>query len=263
MKTYVDWAAKRGFAVIDVNLPKHVADTMDGQEHEPSDDPILRTQEAIMLLTYLWDNYIELSDATHVFLMGTNIGHGAITGWIKGHEDIAYESVTGAISFVKDVPLQSCKSATDDGLAVWYYRHSQVFVEHEHGFWNTEVAKKPKKRFGKVERSEKESITEMLIEHKDAVFELLSSATADWKEPAAANDDDTMDTGNFEPVATLKSKMPPVGNFALSPRPHPSSQTSVSSPKGRSSRRESPTKTPPVSNFAQTARQRSSRSPVK
>jgi histone deacetylase 6 len=254
VNTYVDWAARRGFAVIDVNLPRHVVDPENSsQEYEPADDAALRTQEATLLLTYLWDNYIELGESTHVFLMGTNTGHGAIINWMKANEEIAQERVNGAISFVEDVPLQSCKSATSDDLATWYFRHSKVFVAHDHNFWHSDLASKTRKRFGQLKQSDSDSISDMLIAHKDAVLDYLGTKTADWS--GIVEEEDAMDISNTD-VATT-SRLPPVGNFALSPRAGgPTNSNSIlqdsSSPKGRHSRHTSPskTKTPPIGNFA-------------
>lgn len=268
MKTYVDWAAKRGFAVIDVNLPKHVVDPeSSSQEYEPADDSVFRTQEATLLLTYLWDNYIELGDSTHVFLLGTNTGHGAIINWMKAHEEVAQERVNGAISFVEDVPLQSCKSATTDELATWYFRHSRVFVAHEHNFWHSDLAAKTRKRFGKLERSGNDFISDMLLAHKDTIFDYLATNTADWS--GIVEEVDPMDTGSNDVTGTPKSRLPPVGNFALSPRAHTAGNSGSvppgSSPKGRGSRQSSPPlKTPPIASYAQsTGRSRASRSPVR
>lgn len=247
MKTYVDWAVKQGFAVIDVNLPKHVTDINDGQEHEPNDAIEFRTKEAALLLTYLWDNYVELSDATHVFLMGTNTGHGAIINFIKANEGRAEERVNGAISFVEDVPLQSCKSATNDLLAQWYYTNSLVFVANDHNFWHSDLSKKPKKRFGKANRSNVDSMTDMLIEYKTTVQDLLLQRTADWSDDI--QDGDAMDTTNIDSLDAPKPKLPPVGNFAPLSRPQTGSASSTPSLAVGNGAAVKP-KTPPIGNFA-------------
>ena len=256
MKTYVDWAVKQGFAVIDVNLPKHVADadTHDEQEHESNDTIEFRTKEATHLLTYLWDNYIGVSDSEHIFLMGTNTGHGAIINFIKENEQRAVAHIKGAISFVEDVPLQSFRSATND--TQWYCSISQIFVASEHGIWHMEdPPKRPKKRFGTVERSKADSMTEMLIEHKKSVQDFLKQRTADWVDIG-----DTMDTTEVEAT----SRLPPLGNFApaqrVRPESGPLSPSLVAPANGAASagRTGSP-KTPPISNWA--AKPRTSRSP--
>ena len=244
---------KHDFAVIDVNLPKHVADEDDSQEYAELNSVEARTKEAAQLLTYLWDNYIELNDATHVFLMGTNMGHGAIIKFIKDNEDRAQDRLSAVISFVQDVALQSCKSATNDTLAPWYYSKSLVYVTKEHNFWYSDLCRKPKKRFGKIAKSSSDSISDMLVEHRDAVCNQLLNETAAWR--AQKPDPDDMDMGDTSPT-----KMPPVGNFALSPRPKDVAN-STASPRGRQSRTPragSPAIAPPVSAFAASPRARAS-----
>lgn len=239
---------KLGFAVIDVNLPKHTSEPDDSQEHADPDNVEKRIREATQLLNYLWDNYIELNEAENVFLMGTNVGHGAIINFIKGNEDRVQEVLTAAISFVEDVPLVSCKSATNDLLASWYYNSSLIFVTPEHNFWFTDVARKPRKRFGKVHRSSQETITDMLVEHRKDVFDLLLQHTEHWRSQVPKDSENGMDVANIEQASAQKSRMPPIGNFAPSPRagtqsPHqPSMNSNFTSPRAGHG--------PPIGNFA-------------
>ncbi|KXT04602.1 hypothetical protein AC578_8689 [Pseudocercospora eumusae] len=221
VKTYIDDAVKRGFAVIDVNLPKHVSDRgSDPHQYQEIDSIESRTKEATQLLTYIWENYIELNDSTHIFLMGTNTGHGAILSFIKSHEDRAQQMLTKAISFVEDVPLTSCKSLVGNNeLPSWYWKNSLVFVAGGHNYWESEYARKPKKRFGNVYRSASTSISEMLAEHRDEVLECIHDEASDWV-PGPPSPVDEMDLSAPPP-----SKLPPLGNFALhssaSPAPAP------------------------------------------
>ncbi|TKA64612.1 hypothetical protein B0A55_10054 [Friedmanniomyces simplex] len=209
IKTYVDWAVKHDFAVIDVNLPKHVTVDEDDAEHEEMDSVEYRTREATQLLTYLWDNYVEINESTHVFLLGTNTGHGAIVNFIKANEERAQARITRAISFVEDVPFQSCKSATNEDLAKWYYFSSLVYVAKSHNFWQSEYAQKIKKRFGHVSRSSEASMSDMLHAHKDEITAALLRDTAAWRARKAVQQVEQDD-----PELTRR---PPIGNFALSP----------------------------------------------
>ena len=251
MKTYVDWAVKQGFAVIDVNLPKHVSAYEDSEEHEETNSVDNRMREATTLLTYLWENYIELNDSSHIFMMGTNIGHMAIINFIKAHDGQAQRLITEAISFVEDVSFVSCKSPTNDALPTWYYNHSLAFVSDEHHFWASDVARKPKRRFGRVQKSSQTTISDMLAEHQNQVFELLLEDTEEWR--AQRPLDDEIKTNHSSP-----SKMPPVSNFALSPVPRVSTTINPAGiaafADATSSGNRSPTKLPPISNFASSPR---------
>jgi histone deacetylase 6 len=267
VKSYVSEAVKNGFAVIDVNLPKHITEDdvsspqclpksgrplanpnpQDEQDHEASDLLTKRCAEATELLNYLWDNYIELANSTHLFLLGTNVGHIAITQWIKTHETAAMERVDRTIHFIEDVDLQACRSATNDMLAPWYYRTSMIYLSSSHNFWSSVFATtKPKKKFGffiKRANGTAEHISDMLLEQRDEVMEALLEETKEWRNsrPFTVSDDaedgivggsEAMEISEADPLTGATSsfkKLPPVGNFALSPVPR-------SSPAGPGSR---------------------------
>lgn len=205
----------------------------DTNEHQDSNIVEDRAREATHLLTYLWDNYIELNESTHVFVIGTNTGHNAITNFIKQNEERAQEQLTAAISFVEDVPFQSCKSANYESLSLWYYACSLVFVGAEHNFWYSDHSHKRRKRFGKVTKSESRSVSDMLLEHKDAVLELLSQETEGWRaKQASAGNGSAMDVSGAVLAATGLSPsrgMPPIANFSPSASPRPGA-TRVKSP---------------------------------
>jgi histone deacetylase 6 len=274
VKSYVSEAVKNGFSVIDVNLPKHITEDdvrnprpispcflanphpQDEQDHEGSDLLTKRCAEATELLNYLWDNYIELANSTHLFLFGTNVGHIAITQWIKTHETAAMERVDRTIHFIEDVDLQACRSTTNDMLAPWYYRTSMIYLSSGHNFWDSVFATtKPKKKFGcviKRANGTAKHISDMLLEQKDEVMEALLEETKEWRSsrPFDVNDDDedgivggseAMEISEADPLPEVTSsfkKLPPVGNFALSPAP----RSSPAGPGSRTPSARSPTR---------------------
>ena len=162
----------------------------DEQNHEDSDLIAKRSAEATELLNYLWDNYIELADSTHVFLLGTNVGHVAITNWIKAHEDTAMDRVDRTLHFIEDVSLQACRSPTNDMLSPWYYRTSMIWLAKEHNFWASDFAQKPKKKFGRVMKTEGDHISDMLVEQKGKVMAALIDDTEDWRRGKSASEDE-------------------------------------------------------------------------
>jgi histone deacetylase 6 len=180
VKTYIDHAIEYGFAVIDANLPRHVTGVETDVEHEDNATIDKRTDEALSLLAYIWDNYIAIGEATHVFLMGTNVGHGAIVNFIKTDEERA-QMITSSISFIEDAPLLSVKSQTNDQLERWYHKTSQVFMSSDHGYWTSEFSRKPKRRFGRLTQSGANTLPEMLTQHCQAVMDRLAEETADWR----------------------------------------------------------------------------------
>nr|POF11453.1 histone deacetylase clr3 [Quercus suber] len=225
--TYIDWAVQQGFAVIDVNLPKYITGSDDSENHEETEDAETRTAQTEVLLKYLWENYIELNDSTHVFLMGTNTGHGAIVNFIRGNEQRAQARLTRAISMVQDVAFMSVRSPTNDMLANWYYAHSLVFVAHEHSFWTNDH--KIRKRFGRLKKSSADNISEMLANHKEAVFADLLQDTQDWVRPTE-EDMAVPSIDHISSPSTPNGPLPPVKNFA-SPHRSPTKSSFLQSPK--------------------------------
>lgn len=58
MKHYVDWAAKEGFGVIDVNIPRVITGIhVDGGYADENKSS--RNKAMNELAIYLWENYIE------------------------------------------------------------------------------------------------------------------------------------------------------------------------------------------------------------
>jgi len=194
-----------------------------------------RVLEATQLLTYLWDNYIEIGNATNIFLMGTNVGHWAIANWIKAHEDSAIDYIDRTFHFITDISLQACRSQTNDTLAPWYARTSMVYVADTHGFWASEYAQRPKKKFGRLLRSEHEEMSEMLVEHKDQVLDTMIADSREWLDNREVADDeeDAMEVEEQlkADLAGSTQRMPPRGNFALSPAPRASAAAGIRSPR--------------------------------
>lgn len=129
--------------------------------------------------------------------------------------------------------LHSCRSATDDELSYWYYRHSNVFVAENHHIWEYSQ-RKPKKRFGQLIQSPYTSIQEMLSHHKDEVTDEMLRQTEGWQEPQdtfSSEDELAKNHGNGAvPQLSSPVRLPPVGNFALSPGTLAASQRGRGSP---------------------------------
>ncbi|OJJ32761.1 hypothetical protein ASPWEDRAFT_42791 [Aspergillus wentii DTO 134E9] len=182
-KDYIAWAIGKGYAVIDVNIPKHVTtEPSTGYEDEDENRPTA-TEE---LAGYLWDNYIEPNEATEIFFVGIgNAFYGVANLLIN--RDTLYKRVNGVISFVAENPVRAIASHTQYWLSRWYKENSLVFVSHTHGVWNNvETRRKPSKRYGHLLQSPKAGLSEMLMHHKDEVFEWIA-ARAD---PEPENDEE-------------------------------------------------------------------------
>lgn len=186
-----------------------------------------------------------LHDSTDIFILGVGAAYTAIMELIKSNERVA-PRISKVFFFVSDQTLHSCRSATDDNLSVWYYDASLVFVAQNHHIWdytnnNTNgttagLARKPKKRFGTLVRSEGVALEDMLVEHLGRVTSTMAEMSDGWADGDAGgvavegDDEDELALGtppngaNGAAAATANGKLgspirlPPVGNFAISPR---------------------------------------------
>lgn len=270
-KTYVEWAVSNDFAVIDVNIPSHITPEVDTDGYVEADPVELRAASTRELAVYLWDNYIEISDASHIYLMGVGSACAGIV-WLLSNEDRCQDRVDGVINFIGNTSILGVSRPADDGaIAAWYYQHSTIFVADEHYVWNQDQdrPKKIRKRYGKLVQSSYSNIQEMLRHHKAEVLVKLQSAIEDWREDVAREEEEklrmeslrrqamadvvpvvkqapmVLDGGPLSPVrgqmspVPMKSpalKQPPMGMFTVTSSPgRPRSSGSPGRPPSRSS----------------------------
>lgn len=145
---YVHWAASRGFGVIDVNIPLGIS----GEDTEE-------------LCVYMWDNYIDVSDAKNIIFMG--IGE-AMTGLVQllVQRDCR-ERVRACVSFVgENTTLRAVPpSIIIDNLPEWYFQNSRVYISSEHAVW---ARPKVRKKFGTLIKFPESTIHDIMrVAEKD------------------------------------------------------------------------------------------------
>ncbi|KAJ5688810.1 Histone deacetylase clr3 [Penicillium macrosclerotiorum] len=169
-KEYIAWIINKGYAVIDINIPKHVSrEPATGRYEEEDENRPTATEE---LASYLWDNYIEPNDHREIFFMGIGNAFYGAANLLINRENL-YKHVNGIVSFVAENPVRAIASPTQTWLSKWYRDNSLVFVSKTHSVWGN-PDRKPSKRYGRLHKSEKTSLSEMLSEHKAEVFEWLA-----------------------------------------------------------------------------------------
>lgn len=266
-KSYVEWAIQNDFSVIDVNVPSHITPEVDTGSYVHPDDEDLRQATTRELATYLWDNYIEISDATHIYFMGVGSAYSAIT-WLLSNEERTTERIDGVIAFLSNSSILPVTRPADDGaIATWYYQHSNIFVGSYHYFWAPERPKKLRKRYGKLQQSPHNDLIDMLRHHQTEVTDALQRVMTEWREEMAREEEEKLrresmnqfvnikpapmmlDGGPMSPVRGTQmspipmksppSKVPPMGTFTVTSSP--SRPRSAGSP-GRPGSRGSPSR---------------------
>ncbi|KAF2710887.1 putative histone deacetylase [Pleomassaria siparia CBS 279.74] len=238
-KTYIDWAVENDFQVIDVNIPMAVAIDDDDGGYIKADDKEVRASQTKELAGYLWENYIEPNDATQVFLMGIGAAYVGLVDLLSRF-DATTESdsiVECLIGFVADCAINSIKKPTDDHIGTWYYAHSLIFVQDTHLVWDPTRNRKVRKKYGNLQKSSKNKVNEMLIEHKEEVLGLLlrkkneyerieeedtpmvNSKQYGLRSPPLPGASTPITRHGSTPTSLKSPKMPPVGMFNVSGNP--------------------------------------------
>lgn len=162
---YISWAIKNNFGVLDINIPAYVTKPHARTEtYIPPNGEVDTTPMMKDLMTWLWDNNLDLWTAEDIILMGVGDANFGIRILLT-LRDIR-PRVTGIVNFVMG-NLRPVKSETDEGLTGWYKSHSQIYVGADHACWaSAELEKKVKrKRFGTVIKSDVVGLNKMLKRH--------------------------------------------------------------------------------------------------
>ena len=133
-------------------------------------------------------------------------------------------------------------------------KHSRIFVSDEHLAWAPEKARKLRKKYGNLVRSQHTKLSDMLAAHQQEVFDIMQQQTKAWRDqreterlaqlanatsvaangghglgrasmrlpPAARVDESVEDLrggrlrGNGTPGPRSPTKLPPMGTFEIS-----------------------------------------------
>lgn len=172
--------------------------------------------------------------------MGVGTAYASIVQLLKANERCR-DRITRIFSFISDQDsMHSYKSATDDYLDRWYRDTSTIFVAENHYIWEKAKTKAPSKRWGTLVQSPKTEIQEMLQLHRQQVIDEIMEITKRWREEkkalSATSTDGLLTSNNglaeddvFGPSSPdRRNPLPPLGNFALSPRKSKAASTSPS-----------------------------------
>lgn len=132
----LEWATKRGFAVVDVNLF-----TTAGQRGKAT---------ALEFLEFIWDNYIELSECPRIVLLSHAGGVSPLLSLLHSRRLDKDPRVVALCSTMghETVPLLGRDEAE---LRKWYLRNARVFLPETHSWWSQEEEVRRKlKRAGKI-----------------------------------------------------------------------------------------------------------------
>ncbi|KAI0829722.1 histone deacetylase complex protein [Trametes gibbosa] len=149
-KELLTWAKVKGYAVLDVNVfPKPFPKS----KLKHTDD----YGGAVMV--YLWDNYVQLTAARRVVLIGHGPGCNPIMGLIQQRAVSVMKSVLGVVQVVG---LHTIPTTPPNimPLRQWYYENSIVVVPSNHPIFRDSKALK---KHGKIFRIDEEKPIKLII----------------------------------------------------------------------------------------------------
>lgn len=167
------------------------------------------------VVCFLWDNYLQLWDSEHIFIMGVGNAYIGVKMLLLNRSDASppgeslqhpaqplsssrstvfvvaaiadafpfcqdcRTKLAGVINFVDD-KLRPVRSDVDETLAHWYRSNSRVFVSHDHSCWVEPSMERKirKRRFGMVFRSPENTLAGMMRHHNDEVQQYILQRAA-------------------------------------------------------------------------------------
>jgi histone deacetylase 6 len=137
------------------------------------------------LMPFLWDNYLELSDANEIFVLGVGRAYAGVKELLLGRSTyhpspLSRENankppfsdcrhrLSGIVGFVTG-EIYSVKSDNDEQLSAWYRSYARLYVANRHACWLQEDLKRKvaKRRFGDARRSTENELNEMMAAHAE------------------------------------------------------------------------------------------------
>ncbi|KAG2345481.1 histone deacetylase clr3 [Suillus weaverae] len=140
-KELISWVRKEKYALLDVNVfPRPFASPLPrGHKHVES--------WSRDVLTYLWDNYIQLSGAKNIIFIGHGPGCHALMELMESRPVGMIRYVNTVIQVVGNMNIPLIPKDADE-LRVWYSKNSVVIVHPEHPAFAPEA--RILKRHGRV-----------------------------------------------------------------------------------------------------------------
>lgn len=177
-KQLIERVTSSGYALLDVNLyPKPV--TMTG--------PRSRNREikdwSHDVMVYLWDNYIQLTDARKIALIGHGPGCAAIMSLLQNRAISSMRSVRAVVQVVGSYNVPAAPRDIPE-LSHWYAYHSMVVVPDGHRFL---TGTKILQRHGKIVVSEESKPILLITKHLTQICNFIDKRLLRDKSEAPTN----------------------------------------------------------------------------
>ncbi|KAG5353769.1 hypothetical protein C0989_002552 [Termitomyces sp. Mn162] len=140
-KELLTWVKREGFSLLDANLfPKPAPNSSRTKASEDFGRDIL---------LYLWDNYVQLSGARNVILIGHGPGSRPIMDLLERRTTTVLKSVKAVIQIIGHSTVPAVPKYIDD-LAEWYRKNSFVVLPSTHRVLTPTLKPKDLRRHGEL-----------------------------------------------------------------------------------------------------------------
>ncbi|KAI1104458.1 putative histone deacetylase A [Jackrogersella minutella] len=186
--SYIEWAHKNDFGILDVNIPRYITHTEDIDAYTPRAEEKTLQRQIQDLVCYIWDNYLQLYEVDDLFIVGVGNAYLGVKVLLTNRD--CKNRIAGVVNFVTG-NLRPVKSETDTELSSWYKHNSLVYVTNDHACWgDADLAKKVlKKRFGGVQRSLQFGLNRMMEAHAKEVYQFISDRVEQGKSGNTTEDE--------------------------------------------------------------------------
>ncbi|EDO16731.1 hypothetical protein Kpol_1003p37, partial [Vanderwaltozyma polyspora DSM 70294] len=168
---FIKWAADRNYSILDINIPKSNLEK----------ETFSSSKAANEIMLSLWDNHLQyISTLTKICFIGIGESYQGIVHLI-GERDLRVLS-KAVINFVGNFPLKSLSSNFDETMVDWYFKNSLVFTNDSHNCWKESEEKRPRKKFGRVLKSDSDGIISIINERFDEATDFILDAFEEWSD---------------------------------------------------------------------------------
>ncbi|TFK75379.1 histone deacetylase complex protein [Pluteus cervinus] len=174
-KELITWIKSAGYSLLDANLfPKPIikpAARGARQKEDLSGD----------VLTYLWDNYVQLSGAKQIILIGHGSGCQPLMDLMESRTTSVTKSVKGVIQVVGNSKIPVVPKSPDD-LRSWYHGHSFVALPATHPILGPEVKPKDLRRHGHLVPIDEEQPVKVVTKALGAIAQFIKEQVNEYPE---------------------------------------------------------------------------------
>ncbi|KAF9268927.1 histone deacetylase complex protein [Marasmius fiardii PR-910] len=169
-KELITWVKSEGYSLLDINLfPKPTPAVAVSKRSKSAPD--IGKQVA----TYIWDNYIQLSSAQRVILIGHGPGGQAIMDLLDNRTMSVMNTVRAVIQVVGHTKVPIVPKYSDE-LRVWYNKHSYVVLPSRHRVLGPETKPKDLKRHGHLCPIDESQPIKMIMRALPGICEYVKTA---------------------------------------------------------------------------------------